>query len=82
MCLEINLYLSNVEAIINDLETKLVGAYHLYVGQKGKIKTTTENTALDSELLNFLEEKAYKPGIYEDIGKKLDKHFYSLPEPL
>ena len=82
MCPNIDDYLSDVEAIIKDLEIKLKFAYHLRTQQKRENKKITQNATLNRELLDFLKIKAYKPGTYEEIGKKLDKHFYSYPEPL
>ncbi|WP_147411049.1 hypothetical protein [endosymbiont GvMRE of Glomus versiforme] len=51
--------------------------------QREKNKTITSDVVLDVRVLEFLEKTVDDfISVYDDIEKVLDKHFYSLPEPL
>ncbi|CAH1757458.1 10406_t:CDS:2 [Entrophospora sp. SA101] len=50
--------------------------------QRGEQRTISRDVVLDSKVLEFLGKTVDKFLIYKDIGKILDKHFYSMFEPL
>jgi hypothetical protein len=79
MCPEIHLFRSDEKRIKREIEALLMTEYYK---QKGEANKATSEGTTDNELLYFLKRKMHESTTYKNIEKKLDKRFYSFPEPL